>query len=48
MRSIPDRVKMSSVNGRQIQSFNLYVRSRETSAAAAVCGFSWGSGIMFV
>lgn len=35
MHSIPDSVKMLSVNGRQIQSFNLYVRFRETSAAAA-------------
>lgn len=36
MHSIPDSVKMLSVNGRQIQSFNLYVRFRETSAAAAL------------
>ena len=33
MHSIPDSVKMLSVNGRQIQSLNL--RFRETSAAAA-------------
>lgn len=35
MHSIPDSVKTLSVNGRQIQSLNLHVRFRETSAAAA-------------
>lgn len=40
-------VKTLSVNGRQLQSFNLYVIFKETSTTA-VCGFSRGHSIVLV